>query len=191
MMMLLMCGPAALSAEDPKAVAPVSKADTLQVGDAAPVFVMRDLLTDDPVFLRDYVGKIRRRESKLAQPQVVILSFWATWCQPCKIEIPLLSALEKEFTGKPVKIFLVNTQEMADVTEDTVRAAYKSRGYSLQCLLDASGRFARNYTVRGLPMIVVIDQDGIVRKVNRGYHENFHIEIRNLVTELLTAQRRN
>lgn len=161
------------------------KGDTLQPGDPAPLFVMRDLATDEPIFLRDYVGKVRRRESKLAQPHVVILSFWATWCQPCKVEIPLLTQLEKEFTGKPVKIFLVNTQETADVTEDTVRAEYKRRGYSLQCLLDASGRFARNYTVRGLPMIVVIDQAGNVRKVNRGFHENFHIDIRNLVTELL------
>lgn len=161
------------------------KGDTLQPGDPAPLFVMRDLATDSPIFLRDYVGKVRRRESKVAQPHVVILSFWATWCQPCKVEIPLLTELEKEFAGKPVKIFLVNTQETADVTEDTVRAVYKRRGYTLQCLVDASGRFARNYTVRGLPMIVVIGQDGIVRKVNRGFHENFHIDIQNLVNDLL------
>jgi thiol-disulfide isomerase/thioredoxin len=179
------------SAGEPKASGFVQKGDTLRAGDPAPVFVMRDLLTDEPIFLRDYVGKVRRRESKIAQPHVTVLSFWATWCQPCKIEIPLLTGLEKEFAGKPVKVFLVNTQEMADVTEDTVRAVYKARGYSLQCLIDASGRFARNYTVRGLPMIVVIDQDGIVRKVNRGYHENFHIDIRNLVNDLLTSQRKN
>jgi thiol-disulfide isomerase/thioredoxin len=184
-------GSASLCAGEPTAFGSPSKGDTLQPGDPAPVFVMRDLQTDNPTFLRDYVGTARRRESKIPQPHVVVLSFWATWCQPCKVEIPLLTELEKEFVGKPVKIFLVNTQEMADVTEDTVRAVYKARGYSLQCLIDASGRFARNYTVRGLPMIVVIDQDGIVRKVNRGYHENFHIEIRNLVNELLTAQRKN
>lgn len=179
-----------LSAGEPMSTGFVQKGDTLRPGDPAPVFVMRDLLTDEPVFLRDYVGKVRRRESKIAQPHVIVLSFWATWCQPCKIEIPLLTGLEKEFAGKPVKIFLVNTQEMADVTEDTVRAVYRGRGYSLQCLIDASGRFARNYTVRGLPMIVVIDQDGIVRKVNRGYHENFHIDIRNLVNDLLTTSRK-
>lgn len=183
-------GSAMLSAGEPMSTGFVQKGDTLRPGDPAPVFVMRDLLTDEPVFLRDYVGKVRRRESKITQPHVIVLSFWATWCQPCKIEIPLLTGLEKEFAGKPVKIFLVNTQEMADVTEDTVRAVYRGRGYSLQCLIDASGRFARNYTVRGLPMIVVIDQDGIVRKVNRGYHENFHIDIRNLVNDLLTTSRK-
>ncbi len=187
----IFCASGVILAGEPLASGSVQKGDTLRAGDPAPVFVMRDLLTDEPVFLRDYVGKVRRRESKIAQPHVTVLSFWATWCQPCKIEIPLLTGLEKEFAGKPVKIFLVNTQEMADVTEDTVRAVYKGRGYSLQCLIDASGRFARNYTVRGLPMIVVIDQDGIVRRVNRGYHENFHIDIRNLVNELLTSQRRD
>lgn len=191
LLFVLCCGSAATSADEPTTFSTVQKGDTLRTGDPAPVFVMRDLLTDEPIFLRDYVGKVRRRESKITQQHVVVLSFWATWCQPCKIEIPLLTGLENEFAGKPVKIFLVNTQEMADVTEDTVRAVYRGRGYSLQCLIDASGRFARNYTVRGLPMIVVIDQDGIVRKVNRGYHENFHIDIRNLVNELLTSQRRN
>jgi thiol-disulfide isomerase/thioredoxin len=181
----------AMSAKEPHALAIAAKGDTLHPGEPAPVFVMRDLLTDNPTFLRDYVGKPRRRESKIPQPHIVVLSFWATWCQPCKVEIPLLTELEKEFSGKPVKFFLVNTQEMADVTEDTVRSVYKARGYSLQCLIDASGRFARNYTVRGLPMIVVVDQDGIVRKVNRGFHENFHLEIRNMLNELLTAQRMN
>jgi thiol-disulfide isomerase/thioredoxin len=189
--LLSLFGLSALIAGEPTTRPASSKGDTLQPGDLAPVFVMRDLQTDNPIFLRDYVGKPRRRETKIAQPHVVVLSFWATWCQPCKVEIPLLTELEKEFAGKPVKIFLVNTQEMADVTEDTVRAVYRSRGYTLQCLIDASGRFARNYTVRGLPMIVVIDQDGNVRKVNRGFHENFHIEIRNLVNELLTVQRKN
>ncbi len=187
----LIIGSLAAKVEGPSEMASGALGDTLQPGDAAPVFVMRDLQTDNPVFLRDYVGKSRRRESKIPQPHVVILSFWATWCQPCKVEIPLLTELEKEFAGKAVKVFLVNTQEMADVTEDTVRAVYKARGYSLQCIIDASGRFARNYTVRGLPMIVVIDQDGIVRKVNRGYHENFHIDLRNMVNELLAAPRKN
>ena len=183
----LMCTVAIVTFAEPGLVSTnSSKGDTLQPGDAAPLFVMRDLASDNPIFLRDYVGKVRRRESKVTQPHVVVMSFWATWCQPCKVEIPILTELEKEFKGKPVKIFLVNTQETAEVTEDTVRAEYRRRGYSLQCLLDASGRFARNYTVRGLPMIVVIDQDGKVRKINRGFHENFQVELQKLITELLT-----
>ena len=179
--------PYTLFAETPRRVS--TKGDTLSAGDPAPLFVMRDLLTDSSVFLRDWTGKELRRESKVGHACVVVLSFWATWCEPCKIEIPLLTKLSGEFAGEHVKFFLVNTMERQEVTEDTVRAVYARRGYSLQCLLDASGRFGRNYTVRGLPMIVVIGQDGIVRKVNRGYHENFHIDIKNLIKDPLKNPR--
>jgi thiol-disulfide isomerase/thioredoxin len=159
--------------------------DSLKVGDEASPFVMRDLLTDEPTFLRDYTGKTLRDVSKNKPRNAVVISFWATWCQPCKIEIPLLTKMAQDFKGQPVKIFLVNTLEQEPSTEDTVRATYKARGYTLPCLLDASSRFSTVYTVRGLPMIVVIDKFGIVRRVNRGYHENFHIEIANLLRELV------
>ena len=66
-------------------------------GDPAPPFVMRELRSDDPIFLRDYVGKRLRRQSKMTEQQVVVLSFWASWCEPCKTEIPILTKMAKEF----------------------------------------------------------------------------------------------
>lgn len=161
-----------------------ARRDSLSVGDEAPPFALRDLLTDEPVFLRDYTGKTLREAWKNKQRHAVVISFWATWCQPCKVEIPLLMKMAEEFKSEPVKIFLVNTREEAGVPEDSVRATYRSRRYTLKCLVDASGKAADNYMVRGLPMIVVIDKFGIVRKVNRGFHENFHIEIADLLKTL-------
>lgn len=176
------------SGEAVSSAGPTMLADSLKLGDAAPPFVMRDLITADKVvYMRDWVGKTLRKESKVDRPHVVVLSFWATWCEPCKIEIPLLTKLSEEFKGQPVKIFLINTMEYSGVTEDTVRAVYQRRNYSLDCLIDGSGRVSRQYTVRGLPMIVVIDQDGNVRKVNRGYHENFHIDLRQMIQSLLKS----
>ncbi len=162
--------------------------DSIMPGDPAPPFVMRDLVTDEAVFLRDFVGKRLRRQSKLTEQHVVVLSFWATWCEPCKVEIPILTKMAKEFDGKPVRIFLVNTMEYANVTEDMVRQEYKKRGYTLQSLVDGSGRVGRLYTVRGLPMIVVLGKDGTVRKVNRGFHENFEVELKAVISELAKEQ---
>jgi len=164
------------------------KRDSLKIGDEAPPFVMRELMTDNPVYLRDYTGKSLRESWKKKDRQVVVLSFWATWCQPCKVEIPILTRMAERYKGQGVRFFLINTMEEATQTEDSVKSVYATRGYTLPCLIDPAGRFQNLYTVRGLPMLVVIDKFGIVRKINRGYHENFHIELENLIQVLLKEQ---
>ncbi len=159
--------------------------DSLKPGDPAPMFVMRDVVTGDPVYLRDYTGTtLREAGNKNKERQVVVLSFWATWCQPCKQEIPRLTKVAADFKGKPVKFFLVDAQEQA--SEDSVKTVLASRGYTLQCLIDASGRFAEKYTVYSLPVLVVIDKYGVVKKVNRGYHENFETDLARLLNTLVS-----
>lgn len=161
------------------------KRDSLRVGDEAPTFVLLDAATDEPVYLRDYTGKTLREGWKNKQRHAVVVSFWASWCEPCKTEIPLLTKMAEEFKSDPVKIFLINTQESPSFTPDSVRALMKQRGYTLPCLLDNTTTVAQRYTARSLPMIVVIDKFGVVRKINRGYHENFHLEISKLLRELI------
>jgi cytochrome c biogenesis protein CcmG, thiol:disulfide interchange protein DsbE len=166
---------------------PLGRKDSLKIGEEAPPFVMRDLIADTAVFMRDFTGKTLRENWKNDKNRcIVVISFWATWCQPCKIEIPKLSLLADKYKGKPIKFFLVNTMERAEQTEDSVRTQYQQRGYTLPCLIDPGMRFAGTYTVRGLPMLVVIDKFGVVRKINRGYHENFDIELEELLNELLS-----
>jgi thiol-disulfide isomerase/thioredoxin len=166
----------------------ILKSDSLNIGDEAPQFVMRNIITNTGVFLRDYTGKTLREQWKKKERQVVVLSFWATWCQPCKNEIPILTKLSGDFKDQKVKFFLVNTMENAESEEDSVRDTYKNRGYTLPCLIDPAGRYASSYSVRGLPVLVVIDKFGIVRKINRGYHENFQIELEKQIKELLKEE---
>ena len=163
--------------------------DTLKVGDDAPRFVVIDALTDEPVFLRDFTGKELRTGSKNIVRHAVVVSFWASWCEPCKTEIPLLMKMAQEFKTEPVKVYLMNTMESLGFTADSVRAVIRDRKYTLPCLLDNTGMVARQYTVRGLPMIVVIDKFGVVRKINRGYHENFHLEISALLKQLVKEEK--
>ncbi len=161
------------------------KADSLKEGDSAPMFVLRDLKTDEPIYLRDFTGKSLRERSKNKTRHVIVLSFWSTWCEPCKIEIPRLTKLAGGFNGKPIKFFLINTMEDTAMTEDSIRVVYESRGYTLTCLLDATGRVANQYTARSLPMIVVIDKQGTVRKVLRGFHENSYLEFTEFLKRLV------
>jgi thiol-disulfide isomerase/thioredoxin len=165
------------------------KKDTLKAGDPVPTFAMRELITDSLVFLRDFTGEKLVDRAKNKEHQVVILSFWATYCQPCKNEIPILTKIAEDFKDQPVKILLINTLETADHTEDTVRDVYQSRGYKLTCLLDATGRYAERCMVRVLPVMIVIDKYGIVRQINRGYHENFQIDLEKIIKELVEEKR--
>lgn len=162
--------------------------DSLRVGDEAPTFVLLDAAGEEPVYLRDYTGKTLRDPWKNKQRYAVVVSFWASWCEPCKTEIPLLMKMAEEFKADPVKVFLINTQESAAFSADSVRALIKQRGYTLPCLLDNTTTAAQRYTARSLPMIVLIDKFGIVRKINRGYHENFHIEISKFLRQLIKEE---
>lgn len=146
---------------------------------------MRNLITNNGVYFSDFTGKILREPWKKRERQVVILSFWATWCQPCKNEIPVLTRLAHSLKNQNVQFFLINTMEKSEQSEDSVRTTYVNRGYSIPCLIDPAERYARLYSVRALPVLVVVDKFGIVRKINRGYHENFDIELEQLIKDLL------
>jgi thiol-disulfide isomerase/thioredoxin len=162
--------------------------DSLKLGDPAPTFVMRNIISGDAVYLRDYAGTTLRRTSRNRPRHVVVLSFWATWCEPCKKEIPLLMKIADGFADKPVKFFLVNTLEQTKEpthTEDSVKAAISARGYTLPCLVDATGRVADSYRVRSLPALVVIDKAGVIRKINRGFEEGFESSLRTLLNDLV------
>jgi thiol-disulfide isomerase/thioredoxin len=166
----------------------VGQQDSLKPGDLAPTFVLRNITTGDAVFLRDYAGKTLRRASKYQKRQVVVLSFWATWCEPCKKEIPFLTQMADDFKDKPVKFFLVNTQEQTKEpthTEDFVKEVLKTRGYTLPCLIDALSMAADAYHVRSLPVLVVIDKEGVVRKISHGLEEMFEAKMANLLNELI------
>ena len=172
---------------DGAVLAGTGRPDSLKPGDTAPTFVLRDIVTGDPVFLEDYTGKDLRKGSNNATRHVVVLSFWATWCEPCKKEIPILTTMADQFKGKPVKFFLVNTLEQTKEpthTEDSVKAVLKARGYTLPCLVDAIGRAADGYQVRTLPVLVVIDKHGVIRKINHGYVKDFEVELANLLSDL-------
>ena len=83
--------------------------------------------------------------------------------------------IAEDFKDQPVKFFLVNTLEQAKqptFTEDSVIAVLKARHYTFPCLVDATGRISDSYQVRGLPVMVVIDKQGIIRKISHGLEEN-------------------
>jgi len=91
--------------------------------------------------------------------KVVLLNFWATWCEPCKSEMPALQQLADELHGRPFALYSIDLQEDAQSIDGFLR----DYGLHLYVLLDEDGAATRAYGVRGLPATFMIDQQGVVR----------------------------
>jgi thiol-disulfide isomerase/thioredoxin len=89
---------------------------------------------------------------------VVFLNFWATWCGPCRVEMPSLEAIYNKFTEKGLEILAVNCAE----DNTTVSAFMKDSGFSFPALLDLDGRINANYGIQSIPTTFLIDRDGMI-----------------------------
>ena len=107
------------------------------------------------VSLADYAGK------------VVVLSFWASWCAPCRKELPILEGIARTAGPDRVEVVAVNI-EGADVYR---RLSPKMSALMLLVASDASHDAQTAYGVNGIPHMVIIGKDGKIFRVHRGYSD--------------------
>jgi cytochrome c biogenesis protein CcmG, thiol:disulfide interchange protein DsbE len=120
------------------------------VGSKAPDFTL-NTLDGEPVSLSDLEGK------------VVLINFWATWCEPCKIEMPFFQSRYEQHAPQ-FEVLAVNYAE----PEDTVRRFVEAEGLTFTILLDRSAEVVRKYQVRGYPTTLVVGPDGIIQVYHIG-----------------------
>ena len=87
---------------------------------------------------------------------VVLLNFWATWCGPCKEEMPSLAKLQTHFAPEEVRVVTVTT----DIYPQGITQFLEHLGIRLPVLLDENQELSQSFMVRGLPTTVLIAQDG-------------------------------
>jgi peroxiredoxin len=155
--------------------APVGRADAFPVSRpaepvAAPEFELRDL-TGQPVRLRDFRGR------------VVLLNFWATWCVPCREEMPALDALARELGPRGLAVVGVNFKE----PRPRVEAFVQELGLRFPMLLDGEGRVAQTYQVFALPATFVLDRRGTLVGTVLGIRDWTGPDARAYFDRLLTA----
>jgi len=90
--------------------------------------------------------------------EIYVLNFWATWCPPCRGEMPELDTFAQENKDK-VKFYAVNIQE----SPQDVNAFIHEQNYTLPVLLDAEGKNAQAYHIQGIPTTIIIDRGGIIQ----------------------------
>jgi thiol-disulfide isomerase/thioredoxin len=109
------------------------------------------------------VNSLKNAPLKLSslKGKVVLLNFWATWCPPCRDEIPSMMKLNTAMAGKPFQMVSVSIDE-GGVPD--IEAFFKSSGYSLPTFTDPGGEAAKTYGITGVPESFLIDKNGILVK---------------------------
>jgi thiol-disulfide isomerase/thioredoxin len=154
-----------------KAFPQIKATTSLKLNEPAPVFVIRNLENED-VFLRDYCGKLRK-PWKNQKKHTIILSFFTTYCKPCLKEIPELETISQSYQDNHLKIFLINLKE----SKELVAKYISEKGFKLPVLLDRYGVVAKKYGVTSVPRVFIIDGDGKLIWMTKGYSENIGKQI--------------
>lgn len=113
--------------------------------------------------------------------QVVMLNFWASWCGPCRKEMPLLDEMSKRYSSAGFVLYGVNVEE--DNTD--AKKLLKDLGVSFPILFDTESKASSLYNVDAMPTTVVIDKKGEIRYVNRGYKAGDENKYRDQIRELI------
>lgn len=120
----------------------------LELGSPASDFELADL-SGKSVKLSDYKGK------------TVVINFWATWCPPCKKEMPDFDLLDKELKKTNNAVLLaVNMTDGKRETPSKVKLFIRENNYGMSVLLDTEGKAAKLYDIKWLPTTVVVDREG-------------------------------
>lgn len=139
--------------EDPGGVANAQVGS--KAGMRAPDFTLTEITTGEQISLSQFQG------------QPVLINFWATWCGPCRLEMPYLQTAYEQYRDEGFTVIAVDVK--FDEDRDTVLAFIEELGLTFPVVKDATGEVEIDkYNVLGYPTSVFIDRNGIIRYVHRG-----------------------
>jgi peroxiredoxin len=97
--------------------------------------------------------------------QVVLINFWASWCGPCRQELPLLDRINERYRDAGFAVLGVNVEGTMGPASEMA----KKTGVTFPVLVDENQRVSEMYDLEAMPTSVVVDRDGVVKYVHRGY----------------------
>ncbi|MEM7220228.1 MAG: TlpA disulfide reductase family protein [Pseudomonadota bacterium] len=143
-------------------------AHAVGVRQSAPDFTL-EALDGENLRLQEYRG------------QVVLINFWASWCGPCRQEMPVLDRLHQRYEEAGFTVLGVNVEGKRGPAEKIAR---KSR-LTFPVLIDAGQKVSETYDLEAMPSTVLVDRDGVVRYVHRGYKPGDEAKYLEVVKQLI------
>mgnify|MGYP003972450663 FL=1 len=168
----------------------------LKVGDVAPSWALM-YAPGQFEFLKNWSEEdVKRLRKFTSQPDrhAVLMSFFATWCQPCMKELPILENVYQKYKDERIKFFLVDITEATRTNpgyEDMPKAGpfLKKKGVSMQILFDTRGTVMKRYNAQTLPRLFMMDGNRQLTLTRRGFHageeEKFTKELSEEIERLL------
>ena len=129
--------------------------------------------------LADLAGKTHRLADY--RGKVVLVNFWATWCEPCREEMPSIERLRASLEGRPFAVLAVNLAE----PESRIRKFLDAMPLGFPVLLDRDAKVARAWQAKMLPATYVVGPDGVIRFQHRGELDWSKPEVRRQIAGLM------
>lgn len=112
---------------------------------------------------------------------VVMLNFWASWCAPCRQEMPHLNALNIRYESLGLKLYGINVDE----NQGDAKKAIADLKVAFPVLFDSANQVAELFKVDAMPTTIIIDRDGNVRHLHRGYKSGYEDDYDRQVAALI------
>jgi peroxiredoxin len=113
--------------------------------------------------------------------QVVLINFWASWCGPCRQEMPHLDAIHQKYESLGFTVFGVNVEQDRELADKVLRDI----PVTFPILFDDENRVSELYQVDAMPATVLVDRDGEIRFMHRGYKPGYELEYEHQVRALV------
>ena len=150
------------------------KLEGVEVGKRAPDFTAMNIVSGDSISLH-----------KASDGQVTLVNIWATYCIPCRAEMPAMEKLYRELGPRGFRIIAISVDEGS--TKD-VEAFVKEYGLTFDILQDRSGDIQRVYQTTGVPESFLLDKNGVIVKKVIGEHPWSSPSNHRLVADLLGGE---
>ena len=112
---------------------------------------------------------------------VVLINFWASWCGPCVKEMPLLNKIHNKYNPLGFTVLGVNVEQNSDNARDFLAG----NGVDFPILLDSKNQVTQQYEVIAMPTTVLVDRDGKIRFIHKGYKSGDEAQYRKMVKQLV------
>jgi len=143
-------------------------AQALEIGQKAPDFTLKNTQGEN-LSLAEQRGKI------------IVINFWASWCAPCRKEMPVLQKFHEKYNDLGVSVWGVNVEQ----ENQAGRNFLKGLDLTFPIFFDQSNTISATYQVKAMPSTVIVDRDGLVRYVFRGYKEGYERKYAKAIKKLI------